>query len=55
VDASALIAGAGLEPTARAEDIAVGGYVALAQALAARRGLGHDVNMRRTDFESSTP
>lgn len=55
VDASALIAGAGLEPTARAEDIPVAGYVALAQALAARRGLGHDVNMRRTDIERSTP
>jgi 16S rRNA (adenine1518-N6/adenine1519-N6)-dimethyltransferase len=45
VDTSALIAGAGLEPTARAEDIPVGGYVALAQALAARRGLGHDVGL----------
>ena len=55
VDAAALIAGAGLEPTARAEDIPVGGYVALAQALAARRGLGHDVHIGRTDFESSAP
>jgi 16S rRNA (adenine1518-N6/adenine1519-N6)-dimethyltransferase len=35
VDAPALIAAAGLEPTARAEDIAVAGFVALAQALAA--------------------
>jgi 16S rRNA (adenine1518-N6/adenine1519-N6)-dimethyltransferase len=35
VDAPALIAAAGLEATARAEDIAVAGFVALAQALAA--------------------
>jgi 16S rRNA (adenine1518-N6/adenine1519-N6)-dimethyltransferase len=41
-DAAALIAAAGLDPTARAEDIAVDGFVALARALADRRGLGHD-------------
>ena len=33
----ALIAAAGLDPTARAEDISVAGFVALARALAARR------------------
>jgi 16S rRNA (adenine1518-N6/adenine1519-N6)-dimethyltransferase len=37
VDVAALIAAAGLDPTARAEDISVAGYVALAQALAALR------------------
>jgi 16S rRNA (adenine1518-N6/adenine1519-N6)-dimethyltransferase len=35
VDAAALIATAGLDPTARAEDISIAGFVALAQALAA--------------------
>jgi len=35
VDTAALIAGAGLEPTARAEEIDVGGFVALANGLAA--------------------
>jgi 16S rRNA (adenine1518-N6/adenine1519-N6)-dimethyltransferase len=34
-DAAALLAAAGLEPTARAEDICISGFVALAQALAA--------------------
>lgn len=34
-DAQSLIAAAGIEPTARAEDIPVAGFVALAQALAA--------------------
>ena len=37
-DTSALIAAAGLDPTARAEDISVAGFVALAQAVAAHRG-----------------
>jgi 16S rRNA (adenine1518-N6/adenine1519-N6)-dimethyltransferase len=41
-DAATLIVTAGLDPTARAEDIAVDGFVALARALADRRGLGHD-------------
>ena len=41
-DAATLLAAAGLDPTARAEDIAVDGFVALARALADRRGLGHD-------------
>jgi 16S rRNA (adenine1518-N6/adenine1519-N6)-dimethyltransferase len=41
-DAATLIAAAGLDPTARAEDIAVEGFVTLARALADRRGLGHD-------------
>ncbi len=35
VEAAALIAAAGLDPTARAEDISVAGFVALARALAA--------------------
>ncbi len=35
VDAPALLAAAGLDPTARAEDIAVAGFVALARALGA--------------------
>jgi 16S rRNA (adenine1518-N6/adenine1519-N6)-dimethyltransferase len=38
VDALALLEAAGLDPTARAEDIAVSGFVALARALAAARG-----------------
>jgi len=41
-NAATLIAAAGLDPTARAEDIAVDGFVALARALADRHGLGHD-------------
>jgi len=42
VDVPSLIATAGLSPTARAEQIPVAGFVALARALAAARGLGHD-------------
>ncbi len=34
-DAAALLEAAGLDPTARAEDISVAGFVALARALAA--------------------
>jgi 16S rRNA (adenine1518-N6/adenine1519-N6)-dimethyltransferase len=41
-DATALLADAGIDPTARAEDIPVAGFVALARALAAHRALGHD-------------
>jgi 16S rRNA (adenine1518-N6/adenine1519-N6)-dimethyltransferase len=41
-DTLALLASAGLSPTARAEDIPVAGFVSLAQALAAQRGLRHD-------------
>ena len=41
-DTSALLAAADLSPTARAEDIPVASFVALARALAAQRGLGHD-------------
>jgi len=37
-DASALLSAAGLNPTARAEDIPVSGFVALARALATQRG-----------------
>jgi 16S rRNA (adenine1518-N6/adenine1519-N6)-dimethyltransferase len=42
VEVAGLIAAAGLSPTARAEEIPVAGFVALARALAAIRGLGHD-------------
>ena len=38
VDVPALLATAGLDPTARAEDIPVPGFLALARALAAQRG-----------------
>jgi 16S rRNA (adenine1518-N6/adenine1519-N6)-dimethyltransferase len=41
-DVSALLSTAGLSPTARAEEISVAGFVALARALAVQRGLGHD-------------
>ncbi len=41
-DVSALLAAADLSPTARAEEIPVEGFVSLARALAAHRGLGHD-------------
>ena len=37
-DVPALLAAAGLDPTARAEDISVAGFVSLARAVAARRG-----------------
>jgi 16S rRNA (adenine1518-N6/adenine1519-N6)-dimethyltransferase len=42
VDVAALLAAAMLDPTARAEDIPVAGFVSLARALATQRGLGHD-------------
>jgi len=42
VDVPALLATAGLSPTARAEDISVAGFASLARALAAHRALGHD-------------
>jgi hypothetical protein len=38
----ALLAAADLSPTARAEEIPIEGFVLLARALAAHRGLGHD-------------
>ena len=41
-DVAALLAAADLVPTERAEDVPVAGFVALARALAAQRGLGHD-------------
>jgi 16S rRNA (adenine1518-N6/adenine1519-N6)-dimethyltransferase len=44
VDAPRLIAAADLTPTARAEQIPVAGFVSLARALAATRGLGHDAD-----------
>ncbi len=44
VDVPALLATAGLSPTARAEDISVAGFASLARALAAHRALGHDAD-----------
>jgi 16S rRNA (adenine1518-N6/adenine1519-N6)-dimethyltransferase len=41
-DVAALLSAADLSPTARAEDIAVDGFVSLAQALAEQRRLRHD-------------
>jgi 16S rRNA (adenine1518-N6/adenine1519-N6)-dimethyltransferase len=41
-DVATLLSTAGLDPTARAEDIPISGFAALARALAARRRLGHD-------------
>jgi len=41
-DVTALVTSATLDPTARAEDVSVAGFVSLARALAAQRGLGHD-------------
>jgi 16S rRNA (adenine1518-N6/adenine1519-N6)-dimethyltransferase len=41
-DSAGLLLASGLDPTARAEDIPVAGFVALTRALALRRGLGHD-------------
>jgi 16S rRNA (adenine1518-N6/adenine1519-N6)-dimethyltransferase len=42
VDVGQLLVSAGLDPTARAEDVTVAGFAALAQALAAQRSLSHD-------------
>ena len=44
VDVAALLSATGLSPTARAEDITVDGFVALAGALAAQRRLVHDAD-----------
>ncbi|MGB7101316.1 MAG: 16S rRNA (adenine(1518)-N(6)/adenine(1519)-N(6))-dimethyltransferase RsmA [Xanthobacteraceae bacterium] len=44
VDVPALLATAGLSPTARAEEISVAGFASLARALAAHRTLGHDAD-----------
>jgi 16S rRNA (adenine1518-N6/adenine1519-N6)-dimethyltransferase len=52
-DAGQLLERAGLDPTARAEDIPVAGFVALARALAAQRGVGHDTEP--TDNGGSNP
>jgi 16S rRNA (adenine1518-N6/adenine1519-N6)-dimethyltransferase len=43
-DVAALLSAASLSPTARAEDIPIGGFVSLARALAVQRGLGHDAD-----------
>jgi len=42
VDVPALLSAAGLNPTARAEDIPIAGFASLARALAAHHSLGHD-------------
>jgi 16S rRNA (adenine1518-N6/adenine1519-N6)-dimethyltransferase len=44
-DTSELLSTAQLSPTARAEDIPVAGFVALARALARQRGLRHDAEI----------
>jgi 16S rRNA (adenine1518-N6/adenine1519-N6)-dimethyltransferase len=44
VDVAALLAATNLDATARAEDLSVADFVALACALAASRQLGHDVH-----------
>jgi 16S rRNA (adenine1518-N6/adenine1519-N6)-dimethyltransferase len=44
-DVAALLADTGLDPTARAEAVPVAGFVSLARALAAQRGLGHDAEL----------
>jgi 16S rRNA (adenine1518-N6/adenine1519-N6)-dimethyltransferase len=44
VDVPALLAAADLSPTARAEEIPIEGFVSLARALAAHRGLRHDTD-----------
>jgi 16S rRNA (adenine1518-N6/adenine1519-N6)-dimethyltransferase len=41
-DAGKLLESASLDPTARAEEVPVAGFAALARALAAQRGIGHD-------------
>jgi 16S rRNA (adenine1518-N6/adenine1519-N6)-dimethyltransferase len=41
-DLPALLTAAGISPTARAEDISIEGFVSLARAVAAQRGLTHD-------------
>jgi 16S rRNA (adenine1518-N6/adenine1519-N6)-dimethyltransferase len=53
VDVGQLLDAAGIDPTARAEDVSVAGFAALARALAAQRGLGHSV--RADAGGSSTP
>jgi len=49
VEVPALLATAGLDATARAEDLAVGDFVSLARALAAAPPLRHDVADKPTD------
>ncbi|MGA8817213.1 MAG: 16S rRNA (adenine(1518)-N(6)/adenine(1519)-N(6))-dimethyltransferase RsmA, partial [Xanthobacteraceae bacterium] len=49
VEVPALLAAAGLDATARAEDLAVGDFVLLARALAASPPLRHDVTDKPTD------
>ena len=44
VDVPALLSAAGLNPTARAEDIPIAGFASLARALAAHHSLRHDAD-----------
>jgi 16S rRNA (adenine1518-N6/adenine1519-N6)-dimethyltransferase len=44
-DTAVLLANAGLNPTARAEEIPVAGFVSLARALAQHRTVGHDAGV----------
>ena len=53
-DAGQLLASAGLDPTARAEDIPVAGFAALARALAAQRAPRHDNLLGDTGGLSTT-
>jgi 16S rRNA (adenine1518-N6/adenine1519-N6)-dimethyltransferase len=53
-DVGQLLESAGLDPTARAEEIPVAGFVALAQALAARRDLKRDTVPTDTGGLSTT-
>jgi len=50
-DVQKLLSAADLSPTARAEDIPVAGFVALARALAAQRGLGHNAGADAMESE----
>jgi 16S rRNA (adenine1518-N6/adenine1519-N6)-dimethyltransferase len=52
-DVGRLLESTGLDPTARAEDIPVAGFVALAQALAAQRAVKRDT--LPTDTGDLTP
>jgi 16S rRNA (adenine1518-N6/adenine1519-N6)-dimethyltransferase len=52
IDVGQLLVSAELDPTARAEDVSVAGFAALARALAAQLSLGHSV---RADAGGSSP
>jgi 16S rRNA (adenine1518-N6/adenine1519-N6)-dimethyltransferase len=54
VDVAALLAAVQIKATARAEDVPVAGFVALARALAASRALGHD-GAQESDSRGGAP